>query len=124
MQIKRKRQGKIGIQVPLMRFVEENRRHTFKTGVGLQATHQQAFGHHFNARAVGKLPIEARRKPNGAAGLVFPQQGSHAARGGTGGNTARFQHQDAPFSGPGFLHQRQRHDGGLTRAGRRDQHSV
>ena len=124
MQIKRQRQRQIRVQIAFMRFVKENRGHAFKPGIGLQPAHQQAFGHHLNPRAVRKLPIKPRGKPNSAAGLVFPQQGRHAARGSTGGNAARFQHQDAPFSGPGFFHERERHDGGLARTRRRDQYGV
>ena len=124
MQIKRQRQRQIRVQIAFMRFVEENRRHAFKPRIGLQAPHQQAFGHHLNPRAVRELPIKARGKPNGAARLVLPKQGRHAARGSTGSNAARFQHQDAPFIGPGFFHERERHDGGLARTRRRDQHGV
>ena len=124
MQIKCKRKRQVSVQITFMRFIEENRGHTFKPGIGLQAAHQQTFGHHLNPCAVGELPIKARGKPNGAAGLVLPKQGRHAARGSTGSHTARFQHQDAPSSGPGFFHQRERHNGGLARARGRDQHGV
>ena len=124
LEIKRQGQCQISIQIAFMRLVEKNRSDAFKAGIALQAAHQQAFRHHLNPRAVGKLPIEPRGKADGAARLVFPDQGGHAARGSAGSNAARFQHQDAPFGGPGFCHQRQRHDGGLARAGGCDQHGV
>ena len=107
-----------------MRFVEKDRGDTFQAGIGLEPAHQKPFGHHLNPRAVGKLPIKPRGKPDGAAGLVFANQRGHAARGSAGGHAAWFQNQDAPFSGPGFFHQRQRHNRGLARARGCDQHGV
>ncbi len=118
-------EGEVGVEVALMRLVEQHRRHAVEDGVRLQAAHQQALGDHLDARALGHQPIQPGGEADRAARRALAQHIGHAPRGGAGGDAAGFQHQDAAARGPGLVLQDQRH-AALScrrRAGRRARRS-
>ena len=119
--IEAERDGDIGVEVALMRLVEEHRRHAIQPGVGLQAPHQQALGHHLHPHGGAGHTVE----PGGQADALaqrLAQQFRHAPRGGAGGHAAWLQHQNFLPRSPGLIHQHQRHKGGFARTRGRDQH--
>ena len=50
LQVQAEREGEVGVEVALVRLVEQHRRDAFEAGVGLQAADEQAFGDHLDAR--------------------------------------------------------------------------
>ena len=119
--VERQRQRQVGVQVALMKFIENHQPHAFKRGVRLQPTRENPLGQHFNARCLRHLGIEADAIAHGFAN-GFVAQHAHARGGGARREPSRLQHQDRAPGEPRLIEQRQRHQCGLARARRRLQH--
>ena len=87
-----------------MHFVKDDERGAVERGVILQTTSQDAFGEHFNAGAGSDTAFIACLIAHGVTWL-FSQHVCHALCGGTCGETARFQHDDAAPSNPRLINQ-------------------
>ena len=123
LRIQAQRQRQVGFQRTLMDFIQDDGGNTIQTGIAQQAAHQQARGHHFDARGGGhgafQPRAEADRLPHRLA-----DQACHAGGCGTGRQPARFEHQDAACVHGRSIQQRERHGGRLARTRRRDQYRV
>ena len=108
----------VGVQVPFVALVEDDRVHPGQFRVGLQPADEQAGGDHLDAGrgAAPAVPADAVADP-AADGLT--QQRGHPARGGAGGDPAWLGDDDAPRQGAG---QRERDERRLAGAGRRHEH--
>ncbi|MCY1507820.1 hypothetical protein D9M68_421070 [compost metagenome] len=100
-----------------MEFVEDHQADPFQRRVFLQAAGEDALGHHFDAGARADLRLQADAVADSVAHRL-PQFTGQALGGGTGGQPARLQHQDALPGQPRLVQQRQGHAGSLAGAGR------
>ncbi|GAV36840.1 hypothetical protein ROTAS13_04529 [Roseomonas sp. TAS13] len=123
LQVEAEGEAQIGVEMALVRLVEQDGGHAFQPGIGLQAADQQALGHDLDAGGVGDGAVEPGGEAHGLAQRLPPQVG-HAPGGGAGGEAAGFQHQDAAIAQPGLVQQGQGDQGGLAGAWRGDQDGV
>ena len=102
-----------------MDLVEDDQIHVRQLRIALQAAGQHPLGDHLDARVPADAALVAGLIADEAADLVA-EQVCHPVRRGASREAPGLQHDQA-VSEPRFVHEVQRHDGGLSRAGRRDQ---
>jgi hypothetical protein len=117
LQVEAEREGQVGVEVALMRLVEQDGRDALQPRIGLQAADQQPLRYHLDPRAGGMRAVEPGREADRAARRALPHQLRHAPRGGAGRDAPRLQHQDLLAVCPGLLHQHQGHRRGLSAPG-------
>jgi len=86
-------EGKVGVEVALVKLIEHDHIDTCEIGVGGQAASQNTLGHKVEPRVGARDIFEADLITDGVTDLFveFPR---HATRGQTGGDTAGFKDQD------------------------------
>src|SRR5690606_41643778 len=103
------------MQAPLMELVEDNNSHIFQRIVLMEHTGENAFGDDLDTCTRRGLVFKADAIPNGIAGL-FAQKGCHAMGDTARCQPSRFEHDDFPAPKPGFIQQREWHDGTFSRS--------
>ena len=116
-------QRQIRFERAFMHLVQDYRRHAFQAGIGLQPADQQPLGDHLDPRCGGYGAVQAGAETNGGAD-GFVEQRRHPGGRRTGGETARFQHQDAAIAAPIGIQQGEWDESCLAGAGRCHQYSV
>ena len=118
-----KGQPQIGIEAALVELVEDHRADARERRVREGHAGEHPLRHHLDPGAGRDQGLEADAQ---ADPLPHPlaQALGHPRRRRPGGQTAGFQQDDPPVLGPGGIHQRQGHTGGLARAGGRHQHRA
>ena len=124
LQVEAEGERQVGVEVALMRLVEQHGGNAIQPGVGLQPAHQQPLGHHLHPGAVGDGAVEPRGEADGAARGGLADQLGHPPRRGPGGDAAGFEDQDLPPRRPGLVLQDQRDQRGLAGARRGDEQGV
>ncbi len=119
--IEGQRQGQIGVQAALVKFVEDHQTHAFKGWIVLQATRKDAFGDDFDAGVRPDLAVQPDAIADGFANLLAQLAGQALSR-RTGRQPARFEHDDRLPAEPWLVQQGQRHSGGLAGTGRSFEH--
>ena len=114
------REAQIGRQGAFVEFVEDDGIDAGQVGAVLDHAGQNAFCHHLDPRVGRDGAVTAYPVAHGVAHRLAQGFG-HPLGGGSGRQSARLQHHDAPL-GKARLQQGQRHAGGLARAGRGLQH--
>ncbi len=99
-QIQAKRERQIGSQRALVDFVEDDRRHAFQPGIGLQAADQQPFGNDFDPCRRGRGAVDPCAIADRTTNRLTQQRG-HPGGGGAGRQAARLQYQDFAVTSPG-----------------------
>ncbi|OSY52422.1 hypothetical protein BG846_01927 [Streptomyces fradiae ATCC 10745 = DSM 40063] len=115
--VQQERRDRVRVQMPLMALVEDDHVHPGQLLVPLEALEQHAGRHHLDGGLPRHHPLAPHGEPDPAADLLA-QQPRHAPGRSPRGDPPglRHDHPRAP------LRQRQRHQRGLARAGRRAQH--
>ena len=121
--IQRQCQAEIAGQVAFVEFVEQQGTDAFQQRIVLQHAGEDAFGDHDDPGLRRDLVLEADAVADGLAHRLT-ELFRHEAGGGARGDPARLQHHDLLAAQPVGLQQRQRHPGGLARAGRCFQHEA
>ena len=104
-----------------MELIENQQAYAFKRRVVLQAAGQDALCDHFDAGVGANIAVETNPIADGLTDLFTQFTGQTLSR-RTGGQTSRFEHDDALAGKPRLVQQGQRHAGGFTRTGRRFEH--
>ncbi|MNI46797.1 hypothetical protein D3C73_1012790 [compost metagenome] len=116
-------QRQVGIEAAFMKFVEDQQAHAVERRVFLQASRQDAFGDHLNARVGADLAVEAypvaHRFPD-----FFTQLAGQSLRRSQRSQASWLEHQNGLPGQPRLIEQGQRNTGGLTRAGRCFEHGF
>ena len=123
MQIEAEREREIGIEVALMRLIEQHAGDAFEAGITLQAPHQQALSDDFDTHPRGTKAVQ----PGGQADRLaerLPKQLRHPPGSGARGDPAWLQDQQLAARGPGLVPQYQWHKRRFARTWRRDQHGI
>jgi hypothetical protein len=108
-------QGKVGVEMALVKLIEHDHIDTSEVGISGQAASQNALGDKVEPGMGARYIFEANLITDGVADL-FAEFPRHATRGQTGGDAARLKHQDLS----GDRRQQGRRDTGrFARAGRR-----
>ena len=123
LRVEREREADVGVQAALVVLVEQHRRDAFERRVALQHAREHAFGDDLDARALADARLEPHAEADGIAGALAERRG-HALGDGARREPPRLEHHDALAAGPRLLEQRERHDGALAGAGRRDDDGV
>jgi hypothetical protein len=113
----------VRVERALVVLVEEDRGHALQRRIVEDHAGEDAFGHDLDAGAGRDLHVQPRPQADGVAD-AFGERLRHALRRAAGGEPARLQHDDPAISAPWRIEQRQRHPGGLARAGRGDEDRV
>ena len=112
------RQAKVGVQRPLVKFVENHKPDALKRGIGAQHARQYPFSNHLNPCALRNARLAthavAHRLPH-----LFTQNRRHVRRRRAGGEPARLQHHQLQPRQPRFVHERQWHARGFAGTRRR-----
>ncbi len=114
-------QAQVGVQAALVELVEDHRRHAVQARIVENHPGEHALGHHLDPGPGRDLRLQPDPEPHRLADALAQALG-HARGRGPGRQAARLQHDDLAVAHPGLVQQGQRHDRGLARAGRRDQH--
>ena len=117
------RHAQIGGQISLVHFVEDHERGAGQTRIALQATSEDALGHHFDARVRSDASLVARLVTHQSAGFLTDERRQTTGR-GTSRQSTRLQHHDATTADPWLFDQAQGNERGLSGTGRRDQHRA
>ena len=118
--VEAEREGKVGVDAPLVEFVEDDHGHAVEARVGLDAAGEDALGHDLDPGPLRPLRIEAYGVADGLAGLLA-ERSRHPARGRDSGDPARFEHDDPALFGRQYVEKRERDTRGLAGPGRRVQ---
>ena len=120
--VERQGEAEVGVERPLVIFVEDDGGDAGEFGVVQHRAGEHALGDDLDPGAGRNGGVEARLEADGAAERVS-QRFRHAFGGGTGGEAAGLEKQDAAAPRPGFVEEGQGHAGRLAGARRRHQHS-
>jgi hypothetical protein len=102
-----------------MELIEEHGCNVFEIGVVKNHPGENAFGDNENAGLGRNLVLKAHAVTDGRAD-VLAHEARHAARGGAGGKTARFEQDDRAVLPPWSTQQVQRHERCFAGTGRGD----
>ena len=120
LQAPQQRQGEIGVEMALVKLVQNHRRHPAQLGIVHQTPDQEAFGDVEQPRLAARGGFEPDLVSDGRA-QGFPAHPRHPLRRGAGGDAARLQNQDRAGES---VQQRGRNQRGLPRPGRSDNDQV
>ena len=123
LRVEREREADVGVQAALVKLVEQHGRDAFERRVALQHPREHAFGDDLDARAFADARLEPHAVADGVADALA-ERGGHALGDGARREPARLEHHDALAARPRLLEQRERHDGALAGAGRRNDDGV
>ena len=123
LRVEREREADVGVQAALVELVEQHRRDALERRIALQHAREHAFGDDLDARAFADARLEPHAVADGVADALAERRG-HALGDGARREPARLEHHDALAARPRLLEQRERHDGALAGAGRRDDDGV
>ena len=99
LRVAREREPEIGIQRPLVEFVEQHRGDAVERRIVEDQPREDAFGDDLDARALRHLGAEADAQAHRVADLLA-QRRRHARGGGAGGEPARLEHEDLSCPSP------------------------
>jgi hypothetical protein len=108
----------VGVEVPFMALIEHNGGYTGQVGIVLQPLDEQPGSDDLDPRSRPNAPLPAYRIADRGADLLADQRG-HPARRGSCGDPSRLGDNNPAAQAPGEGKWQQ---GGLARAGRRDEH--
>jgi hypothetical protein len=111
------------VDVPFVEFVEHHQAYVFQSRVALDPLGQYALGDRLEAR-FGTDPRIHSHSVSDCFSDRFSQHVGHAAGGGASGESPGFHQDDFFTCHPCFPKKRERHDGSLARAGRRNQNRA
>ncbi len=114
------RQREIALQMPLMKFIQDDGTHAVEMRIGQQAASQHALGQEPKPRARAAHVFESHLVAGGFAELLAQFAGD-APRRHTRGQSPRLQHQNLAAR---VRQQRGRDSRGLARSGRRFDHQT
>ena len=118
-----KREPDVGVQAALVELVEQHGRDAVERRIALQHPREHAFGDDLDARALADARLEPHAVADGVADALAERR-RHALGDGARREPARLEHDDALAARPRLVEQRERHDGALAGARRRDEHGV
>ncbi len=114
-------QRQIGVKAALVKFIENQQPNAFQCRIVLQATGEDAFGDHFNARMRPHLAVEANPVADGFTDL-FPEFAGQPLGRRPCRQASGFEHEDGLPGQPGLVQQGQGNTGGFTSARGRFEH--
>ena len=123
LRIERERETDVGVQAPLVELVEDHGRDAAERGIALQHPREYAFGDDLEPRLGADARLEPHPIADGGAGPLAERR-RHPRGDRSRGETARLEQHDLLAARPRLVEQRERHDGALARARRRDEHRV
>ena len=123
LRIERERETDVGVQAALVEFVEQHRGDALERRIALQHAREHAFGDDLDARALAHSRLEPHAVADGVADALAERRG-HALGDGARREPARLEHDEPLAARPRLLEQRERDDGALAGAGRRDEDGV
>ena len=123
LRVEREREPDVGVEIALVKLVEQHGRDALERGIALQHPREHAFGDDLDPRALAHARLEPHAVADGVAGALAERRG-HPHRDRARREPARLEHHDALAARPRLVEQRERHDGALARAGRRREHRV
>ena len=88
-------QRQIGVEAPLVKFIEDHHRDRIQKRIVLQHPHERPFGHDQDARPLTPLPIKSHLIADFVAELSASFK-RHAPSGGPRGDSSRFEHDHTP----------------------------
>ena len=123
LRIEHEREAEVGVQAALVILVEQHRGDAVERGVALQHAREHAFGDDLDSRALADARLEPHAVAHSLAGALA-ERGRHALGDGARREAARLEHDDPFAVRPCLLEQRERHDGALAGARRRDDDGI
>ena len=114
------RQAQIGIERPLVEFIEQHRGNAIERRIVQNEPGEDAFGDNLNAGLARHFRAEANTQADRFADFLVQRRGHPLGRGASG-EPSRLQHQDFLVRGPERVEQPQRHPRGLAGARRRNE---
>jgi len=115
------RQAEVGVEAALVELIEDHAGDPGQFRVGEDHAGEDALGDHLDAGGGGDARLQPDAVADGVAHRLAERLG-HPLGGGAGGEPARFEDDDLAVAAPRLVQQLQRHDRGLARARRGDQH--
>ena len=109
--------SQVRVETPLMEFVEDDHRHPFKSGIGLDTTGKNALGYNLYTCRGRELAVKADGITDRPADLLSNEM-RHPSRCGDSGDPARLEHHNTPFFARNHLQQGKRYASRLSGAGR------
>jgi hypothetical protein len=119
--MQREGQADIAVKAPLVELVEDDESDALEARIRREQSGQDALRDDLDPGGRPYPGIAANPVAHGGSDRLL-EQASHPTRRGPSCQPARLQHHDTVPAQPRLLQQRERHPGGLTRAGRRLQH--
>jgi hypothetical protein len=119
--VERQRKAEIGIQRPLVEFVEDDGGDSGELGIIEDHTGEDALGDNLDPRP-GRYPVIQAHAVTDRFAHLLAEQGRHAARRGTCRQPARFQQDDLPFVTPGLAKEMKRYQRRFAGAWRSRKH--
>jgi hypothetical protein len=123
LRIERERETDVRVQAALVELVEDHGRDAAERRIALQHPREYAFRDDLEARRRAHACLQPHAVADGRARALAERRG-HPRGDGSRGEAARLEQDDLLAARPRLLEQRERHDGALARAGRRDEHRV
>ncbi len=116
-----KREGCVRGETPLMKLVEDNRRHAVECRIGNKQPFQYSLSYDLYTRPRRHTRLETDPESHSLSACLAEHRG-HAFRHLPGGKPSRFKHQDLAFANA--LEHRKRQQCGLAGARRRGDHQT